>query len=389
MKRYSKYIIWAITIVAVIGMLLLAFKPKAVAVITAAAAKGNLIETLTAEGTTRFHDTYLISAPIAGFLTRTQYEVGARLQSGEVLADILPPVIDPRQMEELQARLEAATALEHEASNHIAQAKITLEEAKRDNERTIALAKENAATRFQLEHDSDAAEQAKQDVLAAEARFRSSHHDAEAIRASMMNKVSGTHIPLVSPVSGVLLEVHEKNSREVAASTPLFEVGDTSRQEVVIDLLSSDAPRVHIGDSVLVTVPGIDHSLRATIRLIEPDAYVKISPLGIEEKRVNVIAALQDRVPELGSTYRVDATMALWSGIDILKVPISALFRNGKDWSVWYVRDGKAHEQKITIGHMNDTEAEVLSGLNPGDLVIIHPSNEVVEGVKVATEKNR
>jgi HlyD family secretion protein len=102
-----------------------------------------------------------------------------------------------------------------------------------------------------------------------------------------------------------------------------------------------------------------------------------------------VIAALQDRVPELGSTYRVDATMVLWTGANIMKAPISALFRNGKDWSVWIVRDGKSHEQKISIGHMNDSEAEVLSGLSPDELVIVHPSNEIVEGAKVAGEKNQ
>jgi HlyD family secretion protein len=387
MKRYSKYILWTVTIVVVILLLVLALIPKAVPVITANIVKGTLVETLTAEGTTRYHDTYLISAPIAGLITRTQYEVGAHLHSGDVLANILPPIIDPRQVEELGARLDAAKALESEAANHVSQAKITLEQARKDNERTIALVAANAATRAQLERDSDAYAQAKQDVQAAEARLRSSHHDAEAIRASMSNKSSGTQIPLVSPVDGVLLEVHEKNSREVAASAPLFEVGDTNRQEVVIDLLSSDAPRVHIGDSVLVTVPGVDRTLHARIRLIEPDAYIKISPLGIEEKRVNVIAALQDRVPELGSTYRVDATMVLWSGANILKVPISALFRNGKDWSVWIIKDGKAHEQKISVGHMNDTESEVLSGLSANDIVIVHPSNEVVEGAKVKENK--
>jgi len=379
--------LWTVTIVVVILLLVLALIPKPVSVITAHIVKGNLVETLTAEGTTRYHDTYLISAPIAGLITRTQYEVGARLHSGDVLANILPPIIDPRKVEELGARLDAAKALESEAANHVSQAKITLEQAKNDNERTIALVAANAATRAQLERDSDAYAQAKQDVQAAEARLRSSHHDAEAIRASMSNKSSGTQIPLVSPVDGVLLEVHEKNSREVAASAPLFEVGDTNRQEVVIDLLSSDAPRIHIGDSVLVTVPGVDRTLHASIRLIEPDAYIKISPLGIEEKRVNVIAALQDRVPELGSTYRVDATMVLWSGENILKVPISALFRNEKDWSVWVARDGKAHEQKISVGHMNDTEAEVLNGLNANDVVIVHPSNEVIEGVKFKENK--
>jgi HlyD family secretion protein len=387
MKRYSKYILWTVTIVVVIALLILAFIPKAVPVITAKIVKGDLTETITAEGTTRYHDTYLVSAPIAGLITRTPYEVGTRLRSGDVLAEILPPVIDRRQLEELGARLDAAKALEAEAANHVSQAKIRLEQAKTDNERTAALLAANAATRAQLERDSDAYAQAKQDVQAAEARLRSSHHDAEAIKASMSNNQSGTQIPLVSPVDGVLLEVHEKNSREVAASAPLFDVGDTTRQEVVIDLLSSDAPRVHIGDSVLVTVPGIDHSLHAIIRLIEPDAYIKISPLGIEEKRVNVVAALQDRVPELGSTYRVDATMVLWSGTNVLKVPISALFRNGKDWSVWIVKDGKAHEQKISVGHMNDIEAEVLVGLNPNDVVIVHPSNEVVEGAKVANSQ--
>jgi HlyD family secretion protein len=387
-KNYSKYVLWSITILIVLVMLVLALSKKGVPVMTAHVVTGTLVETITAEGTTRYHDTYLISAPIAGLLTRTAFEVGARLHQGEVLANILPPVLDPRQVEELQARLEGAHALEEEANNHVAEAKTTLEQARREMVRMTALASQNAATHDQLEHDSDAVEQGKQDVQAAEARVRSAHHDAEAIRASLTNTAGGTHIPLVSPVNGVLLEIYEKNSRAVAASAPIFNIGDTTREEVVIDLLSSDAPRVHLGDSVLVAVPGIDHGLHATIRLIEPDAYIKISPLGIEEKRVNVIAALHDRAPELGSTYRVDATMVLWTGANVLKVPISALFRNGKDWSVWITRDGKSKEQRVTLGHMSDTEAEVLSGLKSGDEVIVHPSNEVIEGAKVSVTTN-
>jgi HlyD family secretion protein len=387
-KHYTKYVLWSITILFVAVMLVLALIPKRVPVIGASVVRGTLVETITAEGTTRFHDTYLIAAPIAGLLTRTTFEVGARLHEGEVLASILPPEIDKRQMEELAARLESAEALEHEAANHVTESKTALEQAKREEVRTLALFSEGATPLAQQQHDSDAVVQAQQDVLAAEARERSAQHDAGAIRASMMNNEKGIYIPLVSPIDGILLEVYEKNSREVAASTPLFEVGDTTRQEVVIDLLSSDAPRVHVGDSVLVAVPGLDRRLHATIRLIEPDAYIKISPLGIEEKRVNVIAALHDRAPELGSTYRVDATMVLWTGTNVLKVPIGALFRDGKDWAVWTVRDAKAHEQRITIGHLNDTEAEVPTGLKQGDIVIVHPGNDVVEGVKVGVTMN-
>jgi HlyD family secretion protein len=383
-KRYSKYVLWSITILFVVGMLVLALIPKRVPVITAKVVQGTLVETITAEGTTRFHDTYLIAAPIAGLLTRTTIEVGARLHEGEVLANILPPELDRRQTDELQARLESAEALDKQAQTQISNAQTTLLQATKEEARSRALFSAGATPRTQLEHDSDAAEQARQDAQAAEARERSAHHDADAIRASMMNREKGTYIPLVSPIDGVLLDVYEKNSREVAASTPLFNVGDTTRQEVVIDLLSSDAPRVHIGDSVLVSVPGLDRKLHATIRLIEPDAYIKISPLGIEEKRVNVIAALHDRAPELGTTYRVDATMVLWASQNVLKVPIGSLFRDGKDWAVWTVRDGKAHEQRITIGHLNDAEAEVLTGLKQGDVVIEHPSNDVIEGVKVS-----
>ncbi len=387
-RRYTKYVLWSITILFVVVMLVLALIPKRVPVIGASVVRGSFVETITAEGTTRYHDTYLIAAPIAGLLTRTEFEVGAHLHEGEVLANILPPEIDPRQLNELQARFESAEALEHEAQNHVTETQTALAQAKRDAARSAALFNANAATRIQMEHDSQAYEQARQDAEAAKAHERSAHHDAEAIRASMMNRQKSTVIPLVSPIDGVLLQVYEKNSREVAASAPIFEIGDTTRQEVVIDLLSSDAPRVHIGDSVLVIVPGLDRSLHATIRLIEPDAYIKISPLGIEEKRVNVIAALHDRAPELGSTYRVDATMVLWTDTNILKLPIGALFRDGKDWAVWTVRDHKAHEQRITIGHMNDTEAEVLSGMKQGDMVIVHPGNDVIEGVKVAVTMN-
>ena len=224
MKRYSKYALWTAAIVFVLVMLVVAFLPKAQQVTVAKVERGPLRETLTAEGMTRYHDTYVVSAPISGLLTRTEFEAGAKLGVDQVLAEILPPVLSRRQVEELRERLESAEALDQEAANHITTAKTALDQARREKSRVRLLIDRGAVTREEFERDSDAVEQTEQDLHAAEARARATHHDAEAIRASLLNTNGIPQmgaIPLVAPVDGILLQVYERNAREVVAGTPL------------------------------------------------------------------------------------------------------------------------------------------------------------------------
>jgi HlyD family secretion protein len=180
--------------------------------------------------------------------------------------------------------------------------------------------------------------------------------------------------------------VAEKSERVVQAGTPIVTLGEPSQLEIVADVLSTDAVKVHPGDQVLLEGWGGDHPIRARVRLVEPSGFTKVSALGVEEQRVNVISDFVDPPGPLGDGYRVECRIVIWSGENVLQVPVGALFRRGKSWAVFRLEYGRARVSDIEIGHRNETEAEVLGGLAQNDVVILHPSNQILDGVRVRTD---
>ena len=187
-----------------------------------------------------------------------------------------------------------------------------------------------------------------------------------------------------APVAGRVLRVLEESERVVPAGTPLVELSNPTL-EIVIDVLSSDAVKIKPGAQVFIEGWGGEHALPARVRLIEPSGFTKVSALGIEEQRVNIIADFVDTEVPLGDGYRVEARIVMWEAADVLKVPLSALFRRGNDWHVFVIEQGCARERPVEIGQRTAYEAELLKGLMEGAAVIVHPSNQVADGVKVVT----
>jgi HlyD family secretion protein len=186
-----------------------------------------------------------------------------------------------------------------------------------------------------------------------------------------------------SPVSGRVLKIRQQSTQYVAAGTPLIEIADPGKLELVIDVLSSDALKIKPGDPILVDQGVATTPLRAQVRLIEPSAFTKVSALGVEEQRVNVIGDFVDD-HRLGDAYRVDVQIVVWQGKSVLQVPLSALFRcNRSNWCTFLVRGGKAAQQEILIGQRSDLAAEIQQGLQLGDVVILHPTEQIKTGDQV------
>jgi HlyD family secretion protein len=193
----------------------------------------------------------------------------------------------------------------------------------------------------------------------------------------------GARVIVRSPVAGKVLRIPEKSERVVAAGAALITIGDPNRIEIVVDLLSTDAVKVKAGMPVLLEAWGGDQPLRARVRVVEPYGFTKVSALGVEEQRVNVIANFVDATQSLGDGYRVEAKIVIWSSDKVLKVPRSALFRQGEEWAVFVVEGGRAKRRNIQVGHRGALEAEVIKRLTAGDLVIRHPSNDLTDGARV------
>jgi HlyD family secretion protein len=191
-----------------------------------------------------------------------------------------------------------------------------------------------------------------------------------------------------APVGGRVLRVIEESERVVSAGTPLVELSNPSKLEVVIELLSTDAVKVKPGELVLIERWGGDTVLQARVRLVEPSAFTKISALGVEEQRVNVIADFTEPAATLGDAYRVEGRIVVWENENVLKIPSSALFRTGDGWSVFVVEGGKAYRRPVQIGQHTAFDTEILSGLEDAAQVIVHPSNELSDGTTITTQGN-
>jgi HlyD family secretion protein len=394
MKRLLNITVWLIVIGIAVALVVLWLRPKPMRVDTAKASRGPLQVTVNGEGRTRVRDRYVVAAPVAGRLKRITLRRGDEVQQDQLLAQIeslpLSP-LDPRQRSEAHARVNAAEDAKRESDAIVERAKASHEQARREFERCEKLVAAGVISRQELERAQTAMDVAVCEVDAAKSKSETAGHDVEVARSALLaldktQRQSITTVKVHAPVGGRVLRVIEESERVISAGAPLVELSNPSKLEVVIELLSTDAVKVKPGALVLIERWGGDAVLQARVRLIEPSAFTKISALGVEEQRVNVIADFTEPATTLGDAYRVEGRIVVWENEDVLKIPSSALFRTGDAWSVFIVEGGKAYRRPVQVGQRTPFEAEVLNGLGDAAQVIVHPSNELSDGTPITTQ---
>jgi HlyD family secretion protein len=415
-KSRSRFVIWGALAAALAFALRGLLAPPPVAVDLYRVARGPLQVTVADEGKTRLKELYTISAPISGRLKRIALEAGDPVEAGTTVLAIIeapkPRFHDLRETSSMQAQVASAEAQRDLAQADIERAQAELAFAEADAARNRELQSKGATAarardmaEMDLRSKRAALRVAQENLLAkiAEVRARKAEllapergaaHDSPQGYPSAAR--SGAPLALekeppasviLSPVNGVLLHKIHESETTVSAGERLLDVGDPRRLEIVVEMLSEDAVKVRPGAPASLTGTGIETPLRAVVRRVEPYGFTKISALGIEEQRVNVILDFADPASTwapLGHGFRVDVAIVIWDSGDVLKVPLGALFRQGNKWAVYRIeRDGTAHLREVEIGHTNDLDAEVLAGLVAGDTVVLHPSDRIAEGTRV------
>lgn len=373
---------------AAIGAIAWGFVPDPIAVEVTTVQRGPLQVTADEDGETRAHDRYVVSAPVAGRVSRVELHEGDAVRADQIVAQLWPVPLSAREREEQLARIAAAEALVREAQERIRHAAADYEQAKRERLRVDRLVRDGFMSPQGAEQARVLETTSANELQAARFRARSAQADAQVARAALLaldaaRGAAPAAIAVHSPVEGKVLRIPDKSERVVTAGAPLVVVGDPSQLEVVIDLLSTEAVKVKAGTPVLLEGWGGDRPLRARVRVVEPLAFTKVSALGVEEQRVNVIADFVDPPGPLGDAYRVEARVVLWSGDDVLKVPVSALFRRGETWNVFVLESARARRREVEIGHRGALEVEIVKGLSVGEQVVRHPSNDVEDGRRV------
>ena len=391
--RTRRFIVWGGTaaILVLIGWSLI---PDPLPADFATVERGRLRVTIDEEGETRVRDRFVVSAPLAGRVLRIELEPGDPVIAGDtVLATFQPsdPVLlDARSRAEAEARVKAADAALGSAGADLDRARAELKKAEADLERARRLAGEEIVSAEQLEAAELDYDTRLKAVRAAEFAMRTSAYDLEVARASLVEPGAGdgSREPILirSPVNGTVLRRLRESEAVVPAGEPLLEVGDPADLEIVSDLLSTDAVKVRRGQKVLIEQWGGERPLHGVVRRVEPSGFMKVSALGVEEQRVNVIVDFEDpreAWQTLGDGFRVEVRIVTWEQDDVLTVPTSSLFRQGEGWAVYAVEDGKAVLTPVEVGRRNGLAAQVQDGLDEGRQVIVHPSDAIADGVKV------
>ena len=389
MNRWIKVLL-VVAVVAAIGVW--AFRPGAVPADFAEVGRGDLQVTVNEEGRTRVHDRFVVSAPLPGKMTRIELEPGDPVVAGKTVVARFqatdPALLDVRTRAELAARARAAESAlgGARADRERVRAELTL--AQSDLKRLRQLVTEKVVARREVESAEQQAEALSRALQSAEFAVSTAQHQLEMARASLSQSRAGQAraIPLYSPIDGVVLRLIQESETVVPTGQPLIEVGNVKDLEIVADLLSSAAVRVRPGQPVLIEQWGGDQPLHGLVRLVEPSGFTKISALGVEEQRVNTIidfADPADRRPPIGDGYRVEVRIIVHAVENVIKIPVSSLFRRGSDWAVYVVENDRAAARVVQIGQRSGLEAEVTGGLAGGERIIVYPSDAVVEGVKV------
>ncbi len=369
------------------------FRPPPVEVDVAQVVRGPLEVTVAEDGKTRIRERYIVSAPLAGELLRVGLRAGDDVRAGETLLAAIEPgdpsLLDSRARAEADARVKAAEARGWHARAQLDRARATAEFARSELARAEKLLPSKAMSEEGYEAAAHAMRTATDDVRAAEygvqiAEFEQQQAQAALTRTHGQADDDG-RFEIRSPIQGKVLRVFQESSATIAAGTRLIELGDPTDLEIEVDVLSSDAVRISTGARVYLEHWGATAPLVAQVRMIEPQAFLKVSALGVEEQRVNVIADFVDPPSErqrLGDGYRVEARIVVWEAQDVLKTNAGGLFRQHGQWAVFRLVDGRIRTTPVTIGQSNGLETEITGGLNEHDQIVAYPSDQVADGVR-------
>jgi HlyD family secretion protein len=381
--------------VALVAAIAYSMRPKPLVVDTATVRHQPLETTIDADGRTRVRERYAVVAPVSGRLERIHYLEGALVRAGDIVARLAPVPLDSQTFIQSRARVAAAEALALAATGQARIAAAALEQRRRELSRATRLAEVGGVAPRVVEECQLALTEAEEAARGAAERQRAAEADRDQARALLIGPSAAVLVR--APAAGRVLRIAERSERIVVAGSPLLDVGDPSSLEVVVDVLSSDAAAVRPGDVVRLAEWGGSgdepaQAIDGHVREIEPAGFTRVSALGVDEQRVNVIVDL-DRAPSaIGDGFRVEASIIVWSSPSVLAVPRGALLQvdgeGAGGWSVFVISRGRAERRSLRVGHLAGATAEVLAGLAAGEEVVLFPSDRLTPGARVKSRKS-
>jgi HlyD family secretion protein len=395
---HKRFLVWAVIVIFIGIALMAAFAPRPIMVDLFTVERGPMVVTVDEEGETRVHDVFTLSVPVAGRVQRIEAHVGDPVVADEtVLAQIEPgdpTLLDPRSEAQAKAAVQAAESALALAAATVPRARAEFDFARTEVARARNLVARGGISRQKFDEAERLYKTSKAALATARAARQMRKFELEQARAQLLSPTQSRAregkcdcVPITAPVDGRVLHITDPSERVVVPGQPLMQIGDPADLEIVVDFLSADALKVEPGQDVIIDNWGGDEPLAGRVRRVEPIGFTKVSSLGIEEQRVNVVidfTSEPEKRQRLGHGYQVEARVVLWKAEDVLSVPLTAIFRQGEQWALFVEDDGRAILRVVEIGHRNGLVAEIRSGLQEGDRVVMHPSDRVVDDVRIA-----
>ena len=394
--------LWIILgIAAGLALLAWALWPAALQVETGRVSQGRFERSVQEDGKTRLRDRYLVSAPLTGQLERVTLQQGDTVERDQVLASLrpaLPDLLNERSRQEQRERIGALEALLARAQTQVERAQAALEKTRADLRRSETLTRQGFLSPTQNETERLNLRLREKELEGAQQEAHAARHQLDQSRIAIRQFASGAGQAsarswlIRSPIGGKVLKIHQQSEGRVQAGAPLMELGDPSRLEVVVDLLTEDAAQIRPGTPAQLSNWGGPDVLQAVVRLIEPAAFTKVSALGVEEQRVHVVLDISTDLQywrSLGDGYKVDVRLQVQAVEQALKVPVSALFPSGTRSALFAVELGRAHLRQVEVLARNGEEALIKSSLGVGSEVVIYPPAKLKDGQRVRQLKAR
>lgn len=382
--------------IALLVFLYWQWQSSVLSVDTGAVSRGPLKVAIVEDGKTRIKERYVVSSPLEGTLLRIDLEAGDKVYGGKtevaVLQPLSPKLLDDREIKLAEAKREAALLSVQQTRANRDRVSQAFSLAEKNHQRVLQLQTKKSISQQEVDISDTEYRLQRTAMYVAELAEKIANFELGQAEAALLHHSQETDLgdtpsfTIKAPIDGQVLRIFQESRGVVQPGTPLLEIGDSASIEIETDVLSSDAVKISEGNEVLIERWGEEQPLHGKVTRVEPAAYTKISSLGVEEQRVNVIIDILEppaQRPTLGDAFQVDTKIFYWKSADCLQIPIGALIRENEDWAVYKVSEGKAISTKIKIGQRNHEAVEVLEGLEPGDIVVIYPSDQLKSGSRV------
>lgn len=392
MRVRRKHWFWIVVAVVGAGLVWLALAPKVIEVEAATVVRAPLRVTVDEEGETRLRRRFVVSAPVAGKVLRIESRPGDAVTKGQTLAVIQPAApmpLDARTQMTGEARVRAADAAVTRAKADRQRLTVESKQAEADAARAKALLDAGYGSRDVYEQFNARMGSLREAAAAADAAIRAAEFDAAAAKAALTSRgeaAGGRAVTVTAPIGGQLLRRMQESEAVVPAGAPLVEIGTLDDLEIVTDYLSTDAVKIKPGAEVIIDRWGGEGTLAGRVQRVEPAGFLKISALGVEEQRVNVVIDFvdaRDKRAALGDGFRVEVRVVIWESADALTVPTASLFRRQGEWAVFVIEGNVLQRRTVKVGQRNEQTAQILEGLTAGQRVVAYPGESLTDGAKV------